>query len=122
MKKSNTVTTKELLNEILNSIKEKKGKEIVSIDLNEIDNSVCKYFVICNGDSTTQVKAISDEVKQKTRENLDAPVDHVEGLQNSHWILMDYIDIVVHIFLPEQRSFYRLEELWADGVLSKHED
>ena len=112
----------QLLDVIINAVKTKKGKDIVSIDLKETENSVCDYFVICHGDSTTQVDAIADEVKIKTKEILNIPVDHIEGQQNKQWILLDYISIVLHIFVEEKRNFYKLEDLWADGLISKHED
>ena len=111
-----------LFNTIIEAIKSKKGKEIVSIDLRKIENSVCEFFIICTGDSSSQTTAIADEVKDKTRELANAHVDHVEGMKNSNWILLDYISIVVHVFLPDQRKFYHLEDLWADGVLTMHED
>jgi len=107
---------------IIESIKNKKGKDIVSIDLNEIENSVCEYFVICHANSTTQVGSIAEEVKQKAKELAGIPAHHVEGISNSQWVLMDYNHIVVHIFLAEYRNFYRLEELWADGDFTKHDD
>ncbi len=122
MKKRKIVTEEELLNVIIESIKNKKGKEIVSIDLSKIDNSVCDYFIISHGDSTTQVDAISEEIKEKTHELLEVKVGHVEGQQNRQWILLDYFTIVVHVFLEEQRRFYHLEELWADGEITRHGD
>lgn len=111
-----------LFNTIIEAIKNIKGKEIVSINLGKIENSVCEYFVICTGNSFSQTAAIASEIRNKTLEVAKARVDHIEGLTNSNWILLDYISIVVHIFLPDQREFYHLEDLWADGVLTKHED
>ena len=122
MNKGNTVTEKELVNTIIESIKSKKGKDIVSIDLRKVDNSICDYFVICHGESTTQVDAISEEIRLKTEEILGVKVGHVEGQQNRQWILLDYFSVVVHVFLEEKRLFYHLEELWADGEISKHSD
>ena len=122
MKNKDTEQEEQLLNVIIETIKSKKGKEIVSIDLTKTNNSVCDYFVICHGDSTTQVGAIADEIRKKTKEDLKISVDHVEGQQNSLWVLMDFSGIVVHIFLKEQRSFYHLEDLWADGIITKYED
>jgi len=122
MKKKDNVKEDQLLEFIIETIKSKKGKEIVSIDLTKINNSVCDYFIICHGDSTTQVGSITDEIKIKTKEILQISVDHVEGEQNCLWVLMDFWGIVVHIFLGEQRLFYHLEDLWADGILTKHED
>ena len=111
-----------LFETIIEAIKNKKGKEIVSINLKEIENSVCEYFVICTGDSTIQASALADEIRDKTRELANTSVDHVEGLPNSNWVLLDYINIVVHIFLQDQRKLYQLEDLWGDGVLTNHED
>jgi ribosome-associated protein len=122
MKKRKEITEEELLKVIIESIINKKGKEIVSIDLSKVDNSICDYFVICHGDSTTQVDAIAEEVRHKTHELLNVKVGHIEGQQNSQWILMDYFNIVVHIFLLEQRNFYHLEELWADGKTVRHNE
>ena len=120
MKNKEIILEKELHKVIIEAIKNKKGKEIVSIDLEKIDNSVCDYFIICHGDSTTQVGAIVDEIRDKAKESLGIYVDHIEGQQNSHWILLDYISIVVHVFLKEQREFYHLEELWADGKITQY--
>ena len=122
MKKKTEQNEDLLLDVIIESIKNKKGKEIVSIDLTKIENSVCDYFVICHADSTTQVGAIADEIRDKSKEHLGISAHHVEGMENSHWVLLDYLDIVVHVFLGEFRRFYHLEELWADGVLVKHDD
>ncbi len=122
MKKKDFEQEEQLLDVIIETIKSKKGKEIVSIDLTKTNNSVCDYFVICHGDSTTQVGAITDEVRKTTKESLNVTVDHIEGEQNSLWVLMDFSSIVVHIFLKEQRLFYHLEDLWADGIITSHED
>ena len=120
MKNNEINLEKELHKVIIEAIKSKKGKEIVSIDLEKIDNSVCDYFIICHGESTTQVGAIVNEIRDKAKESLGIYVDHIEGQQNSNWVLLDYIGIVVHVFLKEQRDFYRLEDLWADGKITHH--
>jgi len=108
-------TTKKLVNIILQGIQEKKGKEIVNINLTELDNAVCQYFIICHGDSNTQVNAIANSVEEFVKKNLNERVDHKEGFENAQWILLDYTSIVVHIFQKEFRDFYNLEDLWADG-------
>ncbi len=120
MKKGISVPEEELVKIIIETIKSKKGKDIVSIDLRKVDNSICDYFIICHGESTTQVDAISEEIKLKTDEILDVKVGHIEGQQNRQWVLLDYFSVVVHVFLEEQRRFYHLEELWADGEISTH--
>jgi len=116
------ITDKILLDIIIESIKEKKGREIVSINLRKTGSSVCDYFVICHADSTTQVDAIAASVERKVKEDCRINAGHVEGLQNAQWILMDYANIVVHIFQTEYRTFYALEELWADGVVKRYEE
>lgn len=104
---------------ILEAIREKKGHDIVSIDLSEVDNSICDFFIICHGESVTQVGAITDSIEKKLKKEASARAHHVEGLQNSQWVLLDYFDILVHVFQAEYRSFYKLEELWADGKIKR---
>ena len=104
---------------ILEAIREKKGHDIVSIDLSEIENSICDFFIICHGESVTQVGAITESIEKKLKEEALIRAHHVEGLQNSQWVLLDYYDILVHVFQEEYRSFYKLEELWADGKLTR---
>jgi len=122
MKKKEINTDEKLLDIIIESIKEKKGKKIVSIDLRKIDNSIFDYFIICHGTSNTHVSAIADNIELKPKELLGLKPAHVEGVQNSQWILIDFQGIVVHIFQEDQRAFYRLEDLWADGKVKIFED
>ncbi len=122
MKKKTEPGDEKLLEAIIESIRDKKGKNIVSIDLREVDNSIFDYFVICHGTSTTHVSAISESVETKPKELLGIRPAHVEGLQNSQWVLLDFSGIVVHVFLEDQRAFYRLEDLWADGKTKIYED
>jgi ribosome-associated protein len=122
MKKKNNPSDEKLLEVIIESIKEKKGKDIVSIDLREIHNSIFDFFIVCHGTSTTHVAAISDNVEIKPKELLGVKPAHVEGTQNAQWVLIDYSGIVVHVFLDEQRTFYRLEDLWADGKTKIYKD
>lgn len=122
MKKKEIPADEKLLKVIIDAIQEKKGKKIVSIDLRKIENSIFDYFVICHGTSTTQVSALADNVELKPKEILGIKPSHLEGLQNSLWVLVDYGGVVVHIFLEEQRAFYRLEDLWADGKVKVYED
>lgn len=92
-----------------------KGKEIVTLDLRETGTAVTDYFVICHANSKTQVDAIADKVIDAVRENNKVKPYHIEGRDNTEWILIDFVDVVVHIFLPSARQFYQLEELWADA-------
>lgn len=119
-KKETNIETR--LNFILEAIKEKKGKQIVSINLTGVHNSISDYFVICHGESTTQVDAIADAIHVNLKKEADIRPHHIEGTQNSQWVLIDYFDILVHIFLEEKRSFFNLEELWADGEIEHIED
>ena len=108
--------SKFLVEKIAEGIQEKKGKKIVIADLTGIDDTICKYFVICQGDSPSQLSAITDSiwdyVHQETRQKPTA----IDGLRNTQWIAMDYSDVMVHIFLDEMRDYYKLERLWADGT------
>lgn len=101
---------------ILKGIEEKKGKDITVLDLTSISHAVCKYFIICSGDSTTQVQAIADSVQDEVLKGCGEKPWHTEGYENREWILVDYADVVVHVFLPEIREFYGLELLWSDAV------
>lgn len=104
-----------LLENIIEGMLDKKGQQIVDLDLTKINNSFCDHFVICHGNSNTQVNAIADSIEKKVKENLNQKVVHREGMENATWILLDYSNIVVHIFQEEIRNYYRLEELWGDA-------
>lgn len=110
-----------LIETIVQAIEDKKGKDIVSLDLSGFDGAVCSKFVVCNADSTTQVAAIAAGIEQKVLETLGEKVWRIEGQQNALWIAMDYVDVVVHIFQTELRGFYKLEELWADAPMVRYE-
>ena len=118
MNKDNMYETEELVRRIAEGIQEKKGKDIVVADLTDTDNSVCKYFVICEGNTPTQVAAIADSVNDYVRIHMGVKPTVVEGLRNARWVAMDYSDVLVHIFVPEDRTFYNLENLWADARLN----
>lgn len=105
---------------IIDAIKEKKGQRIIRMILEHISDAVAKEFIICEAESTTQVKAIADYVKKHTKEVLNERVWHSEGMNNSEWVILDYVSIVVHIFLPHVRAFYQLEELWHDAKIEEH--
>lgn len=110
-----------LIRTIVSAIEDKKGKNIVSLDLSGFDGAVCSHFVVCNADSTTQVAAIADGIEEKVHEVLGENVWRVEGKQTGLWFAMDYVDVVVHIFQTELRDYYRLEELWADAPTTRYE-
>ena len=119
--KENKQSMEKLIETIVNAIQDKKGKDIVSMDLSGFDGAICSHFVVCNADSTAQVAAIADGIEQEVLEKLGEKVWRIEGQQNAFWIAMDYLDVVVHIFQTELREFYRLEELWADAPMKKYE-
>ena len=114
-KKGKTQTPVRLKDVALRSIADKKGKNVICLNMTKITNSMCDYFVICEGDSSVQVGAIAKAVEQGIFEATGEHVYHSEGLANAEWVLLDYVDIVVHIFQPEIRKFYNLESLWADA-------
>ena len=111
--------TKALVNTITEGIQEKKGKNIVVADLTEIEDTICKYFVICEGNTPTQLAAITESVYDYVRKETGEKPFGVDGLRNSQWVALDYSDVLVHIFLPETREFYNLENLWADAKLTE---
>lgn len=108
-----------LLETIIESIQEKKGHKIVTVDLTQIESASARYFVICQGNTPTQVEAIADSVRQYTREKTGVKPIAYEGYRNAQWIIIDYGHIFVHIFVPEAREFYRLEQLWSDAKLTE---
>jgi ribosome-associated protein len=116
------IDSKILLEEILEGIQKIKGKDIIVIDLNSIHHTECGYFVICHGTSTTQANSIALSVEDTVKENTGINAWHKDGYRNSIWILLDYGDIMVHVFQKEAREFYNLEGLWADAKLTKIED
>ena len=113
MKKA--VSNDELLTQIIKGIEEVKGDNIDILDLREIDNTVCDYFVICDGTSNTQVNAIANSVQKIVSKALADKPWHVEGTENAEWILMDYVNVVVHVFQKRIREYYQIEDLWGDA-------
>lgn len=109
------VDSQVLCDSIVEGMQENKAKDIVVLDLREIKNSVCDFFIICSGESTTQVDGISSTVVRNTRSNLKEKPWHIEGKSNSEWVLLDYVTVVAHIFYKETRQYYDLEDLWADA-------
>ena len=109
-----------MIDVIIDSIQDKKGKNIVKIDLTHLPESPSDYFIICEADSITQMKAISDNIYRKVKEVFFITPNHTEGLTGSKWFLVDYFDTVVHIFYPEIRVYYNLEDLWSDGTRTNY--
>ena len=114
--------TKNLVESITKGIQEKKGSNIVIADLKNIEGVICRYFVICTGQSPAQVEAITDSVTETVRiETGEKPVKIV-GLENAQWVAMDYVDAMVHVFLPDVREYYDLENLWEDADFERITD
>ena len=113
---------KKLVETITKGIQEKKGSNITIADLSDIEGSVCRYFVICQGNSPSQVEAITDSVEETARVEAGEKPVHVVGLTNAYWVAMDYTDVMVHIFIPEAREYYNLENLWEDAKLTRLPD
>lgn len=111
-----------LLVSIIKGMFEKKGQDVLKIDLRKLDNRITDYFVICHGSSTTQVDSLCDSVEDTVRMESGEKPFHVEGLENCFWVLLDYGSVVVHIFLDEYRQFYSLESLWADATIEAMKD
>ncbi len=106
---------------IVEAIQDKKAKNIVTIDLSNYEGAICEKFIVCNADSTTQVASIADGVEDDVDKKLGEKVWRIEGKTNGIWIVMDYGDILVHIFQSEAREFYALDELWADLPSVQHD-
>lgn len=114
--------TELLTTKIIEALEDTKGKHIVKMDFSKIYNSFCKVFVICHGTSTTHVSALANNVDDKVRKELGEHPLHMEGYNNSSWVVIDYGDVVVHIFLEDERDRYRLEELWADAKMTEFKE
>ena len=109
----------QLIAVILNGIEDVKGQNINILDLREIENTVCAYFIVCEGTSNTQVNAIVNSVQKKvSKETKDKPW-HIEGSDNAEWVLMDYVNVVVHVFQKHIREYYDIESLWGDAVTTE---
>ena len=119
-KKIQTSSVEALVAVIVYGLQEKKGINIISLDLRKTSSAFADFFVICHGGSSRQVDALADSVETEVRKALAEKPAHREGNDASEWVLLDYINLVVHIFSEEKRSFYQLEELWGDGTITKH--
>jgi ribosome-associated protein len=111
-----------LLESVVKGIFEKKGQNVLKIDLRKLENRITDYFIICHAPSGTQVSAICDSVDDTVRKDASEKPLHIEGLDNCFWVLLDYGNVIVHVFLEEYRKFYSLESLWADAAIEPIED
>lgn len=113
--KTRGLGSEQLNHAIIEGIRDKKGKNIVQLDLRRLDDAPADFFIICEGDSNTHIKAISDSIYKRVKDELNTIPSHTEGTTNARWVLMDYFNTIVHVFYPETRQFYDLEQLWSDA-------
>ena len=119
---SRLTKSSKIIKTIVNAIHEKKGENVISLDLRKIHEAVADFFIICEANNPSLLKAIADEIEFQVKEKCgESPYKH-EGRQAQQWILIDYVNVVVHVMLPEPRKFYGLEELWSDAVAAEHNE
>lgn len=111
-----------LLKHIINVIQDAKGQEIISLDLRKIDSAICKYFIICTGTSSTHVNSIESKIKKIISKDLNEKPWHTEGNNVGEWVLMDYYDIIVHVFQEQTRKFYNIEDFWGDAKYKSYKE
>lgn len=123
MGKKKKLKESEILVDIaIKGLQDKKGKNIVCVDLKDFDNAVCDYFILCTGTSNTHVNALADSASEEIRKTLHEKPWHSEGFGNAEWVILDYVNTVVHIFQEDSRNFYNLDGLWADAKITKIEE
>lgn len=114
-KQNDNLSSETLVSAVIESMHELKANNVVSLCLTKQDTAICDYFVICDAQTDRQVESIAGNIQKNLSKDLKVKVLHAEGYENAHWVLLDYGDIVVHVFQSEHRDFYRLEDLWADA-------
>jgi ribosome-associated protein len=122
VKSANRLTHRsKIIKTIIAAIQEKKGENIVSLDLRKINEAVADFFIICEAGNQPQIKAIAENIEVQVTKHCDEDPYHHEGFQSLQWVLVDYVNVVVHVMLTENRKFYKLEEMWSDAAAEKHE-
>ena len=125
-RKKSTITrltkSSKIIKTIIHAIHEKKGENIISLDLRKIPEAVADFFIVCEANNPSLLKAVADEIEYEVKEKCGESAYKHEGRQAQQWILIDYVNVVVHIMLPEPRKFYRLEEMWSDAVATEHNE
>jgi len=111
-----------IIKTIIAAIQEKKGMNIISLDLKKINEAVADFFIICEADNQPQIRAIGENIEARVKEDCDENPFHHEGYQTLQWVLIDYVNVVVHVMLGENRKFYRLEEMWSDAAAVEHKE
>ena len=117
------VTVENVLKDlIVDSIRDIKGKRIVLMDVRHLHEAPTDYFIVCEGESSTQVRAIAEHISDRVNKELGIRANHKEGLKEARWILVDYFDLIVHVFYPEARAYYDLEDFWSDAIIYNYEE
>ena len=111
--------TEDIVDKVIEALEDNKAHEIVKIDLRKIENCFCSFFVICHGTSGTHIASLADAVEEKVKEDLHESPFHIEGMNAAQWVIVDYGDVVVHVFDKEMRDFYQLEDFWGDGIIER---
>ena len=111
-----------IIKTIIAAIQDKKGENIISLDLRKINEAVSDFFIICEAGNQPQIRAIAENIELQVKEKCDENPYHHEGLSTLQWVLIDYVNVVVHVMLKETRKFYKLEEMWSDGVSEEHNE
>ena len=111
-----------IIKTIIHAIQQKKGENIISLDLRKIPEAVADFFIICQANNQPQIRAISDMVEESVKKKCEEQPFHHEGMKNLQWVLIDYVNVVVHIMTTETRKFYKLEEMWSDAAEEEHND
>ncbi len=119
---SKLTKSSKIIKTIINAIHEKKGENVISLDLRKIPEAVADFFIICEANNPSLLKAIADEIEHEVKERCGESAYKHEGRQAQQWILIDYVNVVVHVMLPEPRKFYQLEEMWSDAVSTEYND
>lgn len=123
MSKEQVAKNVEAINDIIvDAIQDVKGKNIIKMDLRKLESSPSDFFIVCEGDSSTQVRAISGSVHKRMKKEFGLLPSHTEGKENGQWVLVDYFNVVLHVFYPEARKFYELEELWSDAEITEYDN
>lgn len=116
------INTEALTELIVDCIQDIKGQNIVRMDLRELDEAPSDFFIVCEGESTTQISAIANNIERRLKQEHGLRASHVEGKSVSTWVLVDYFDVVVHVFYPETRRFYEIEDLWSDAKTTEYQN
>ena len=121
-KRGKLTTNSRLYKTIIQAIQDKKGENIISLDLRKIPEAVSDFFIICEATSSVQIKAIADHIQDRVKQQCDENPYKFEGYNSLQWVLIDYVNIVVHVMQPDTRKFYKLEEMWSDAEIKGHEE